>query len=65
MTRNSKLLASFVKYCESNPELRFWQALRNWSGFPFVYVSNTTDIEIPPEINTFIKDTFYFEEKNK
>jgi len=31
-TRNSEVLASFVKYCEENPELRFWQALKNWSG---------------------------------
>lgn len=25
-------LESFVKYCEENPEQRFWQALRNWSN---------------------------------
>lgn len=32
MTRNSEKLASFVAYCESHPDERFWQALRNWSG---------------------------------
>ena len=42
-TRNSKQLKSFVEYCENNPEQRFWQALRNWSGYSFVYLSNDGD----------------------
>lgn len=24
-------LQSFANYCELNPQLRFWQALRNWN----------------------------------
>lgn len=32
-TRNSKVLESFVKYCQEHPGERFWQALRNWSGY--------------------------------
>jgi hypothetical protein len=35
-TRNSKVLASFVEYCQANPGHRFWQALRNWSGYHFI-----------------------------
>ena len=30
-TRNSEKLESFVAYCQSNPNQRFWQALRNWT----------------------------------
>jgi hypothetical protein len=26
------LLEDFARYCRQNPEQRFWQALRNWSG---------------------------------
>ncbi len=40
-TRNSEVLASFVEYCHAHPELRFWQALRNWSDYNFIYASNS------------------------
>lgn len=36
---NPKLKAkvdSFVKYCEQNPDQRFWQALTNWAGMSYV-----------------------------
>lgn len=35
-TQNSKALKSFTDYCRANPSQRFWQALRNWSGFAFI-----------------------------
>lgn len=57
MTRNSEVLKDFVDYCNRHPTERFWQALRNWSGYGFVYVSNTK----PPGADT--KDTFYTETK--
>lgn len=70
--RNTMVLADFVKYCRDNPELRFWQALRNWSGFIFIYGSNMPEynIEFDPTLGKdghlpFIKDTFYLEGKNK
>jgi hypothetical protein len=50
---NKKLLDSFIKYCEEHPEQRFWQALRNWSKFMFIYASN----EISGEGELI--DTFY------
>lgn len=64
MSKNSELLAKFVAYCEDNPEQRFWQALRNWSGYPFILVS-----ELPPYmIHEYcagyvlpLTYTFYFE----
>lgn len=30
-SKNKKLLEDFVRYAKANPELRFWQALRNWN----------------------------------
>lgn len=35
-SKNRALLRSFTSYCIDNPELRFWQALRNWSGHHFI-----------------------------
>jgi hypothetical protein len=55
-SRNSKTLESFVAYCKARPSERFWQALRNWSGFPFIFAGYKRD-----EI-TF--DTFNFEGRN-
>lgn len=61
-TRNSEVLASFVKYCEEHPQERFWQALRNWipaeTGLHFVLLSN-----LPPNPSGEQKlvDTFYWE----
>lgn len=37
--RNTKTRAAFNAYCEAHPQERFWQALRNWSGFDFIYAS--------------------------
>lgn len=54
--KNSKLLKSFVKYCQKNPDERFWQALRNWSGFKYILRANDSQLEA-----TFkgVEDTFY------
>lgn len=49
-TRNSKTLADFVAYCEKHPHERFWQALRNWCGYNFVFV---TDSKMHSYENTF------------
>jgi hypothetical protein len=59
--KSKKLLDDFTKYCQERPELRFWQALRNWTVYNFIVV--TDDIENISS-NT-IKDTFYWEEKDK
>jgi hypothetical protein len=42
-TRNSEVLKAFVAYCEANPSQRFWQALLNFSGLPFILISNCPD----------------------
>jgi len=39
-------LESFVKYCEENPEQRFWQALRNWADGYYREKTTIRSIEI-------------------
>ncbi len=58
--KSSALLKSFVAYCEAHHHERFWQALRNWCGWDFVYVSNTW----PDDTNNGdgkVVDTYYWE----
>jgi len=31
----NKTIQSFIDYADAHPEQRFWQVLRNWSGFNF------------------------------
>jgi len=60
MTKNSSVLNSFIIYCYEHPDERFWQALRNWSGFGW--------IEVSPEnraLGMDRRDTFYFKGKDK
>lgn len=59
MTRNEKQLKSFTMYCKQNPEERFWQALRNWSGSPFILRADVLDFDTDEFSGT--KDTFYEE----
>jgi hypothetical protein len=54
--KNETVLNDFVAYCEQHPGERFWQALRNWSGQPFILACD--DIEGGRTI-----DTFYWEGK--
>jgi hypothetical protein len=56
--KNKDLLESFTKYCEVHPEERFWQALRNWSGWPFIIAMKERFT-----VNQF--DTFHWEENRK
>lgn len=57
--KSEKLLIEFCQYCSEHPDERFWQALRNWSGYSYVCVSE----HFPSDID--IIDTFYFEKKTK
>lgn len=60
MSKNNRLLQLFTLYCNAHPEERFWQALLNWCGYNYLYVSesshNTRDFEYP------LYDTFHWEE---
>jgi len=55
--KSKKLLDSFTNYCNLYPKERFWQALRNWSRYYFIYGSCS------PEGLGEIEDTFYREEE--
>jgi len=57
--RNNVTLRSFVRYCEQNPEMRFWQYLRNWAGVYFIIASR----ECP--VNESEQDTFFWTGRNK
>lgn len=68
-TRNSVVLADFVKYCERHPEDRFWQALRNWSGRGFILACDLSGNIECREKDTghtdVATDTFYWEGKDR
>ena len=55
--KSEKTLNSFVNYCNKYPNLRFWQALVNWSRFNFIM-----GFDKQPDEGI---DTFYFEGKDK
>jgi hypothetical protein len=55
------LLDSFTDYCRDHPTERFWQALRNWSRFNYVLVSNATDYA---ERKEKALDTFYWDARD-
>ena len=38
--KSFKLLIKFIWYCLNHRDERFWQALRNCSGFVYIYVSD-------------------------
>lgn len=57
--KNKKLLDEFVEYCNKHPEQRFWQALRNWSGWGHILVCQKWGD------NDTEQDTYYWEEKDK
>jgi len=58
--KNFKLLTNFIWYCIKNPDQRFWQALRNWSGYDRIYGESYNE-----EIDDVCGyDTFYLDDKN-
>lgn len=64
-SRNSKVLESFVAYCQTNPQLRFWQALRSWSGVNFIYASDKLiGFEPLTVVAKSLVDTFSWEGRN-
>ena len=64
-TRNTAVLADFVRYCQEHPHERFWQALRNWSGYRFILAVGKPDegavMHEGAEIRIGNYDTFSFE----
>lgn len=67
-TRNSEVLESFVQYCKANPGQRFWQALLNWSGLPFIASVSCAPVYVRAEDEygetVDVNDTYHWEGKN-
>jgi len=58
--KSYRTLISFIAYCIQHPEERFWQALKNWSGYECVFVGKCN----PPYQKWEIQyDTFNWEGK--
>lgn len=57
--KSHKMLQSFINYCQAYPEQRFWQALRNWSGYHFI-ISRKVD---PRSQLSLEEDTFCIEDE--
>lgn len=68
--KSQKTLESFTAYCKAHPDERFWQALRNWSKWNFIYgsefMADTFKDTLTPDSGTRrtgkrarLHDTFY------
>jgi hypothetical protein len=56
------LVNDFVNYCRRSPELRFWQALCNWSGYTSIFGSTAPGWAIPDNLEN-LEDTYNLETK--
>lgn len=50
----------WLRYRVENPEMRFWQALRNYMDVGYIFLGES-DNEIPER--QMLKDTFYIKDK--
>lgn len=57
-SQNLKQLNDFTDYCLQHPEQRFYQALRNWSQYNFIYGS-MGGLENKMDKLIGLEDTFY------
>lgn len=62
--KSGYVLASFVWYCLTHRQERFWQALRNWSGAGFILDTNCTARD-SAKMGAYMLDTFYREGRTK
>lgn len=62
-SRNATILKMFVDFCEANPDLRFWQALRTFCGANYLIVAKDIN-HMTDEIEQW-EDTFHWEGINK
>lgn len=53
IVRDHQIKQGFIQFLRDAPDLRFWQAIAAFTGFPFVLVKR--DIDDGPQ------DTFYLE----
>lgn len=62
--KNRKLLFSFIWYCLTHRDERFWQALRNWCDAAFILETNFAPTDFGKR-DGWMKDTFYREGRTK
>lgn len=60
MIRSEKTKQAFIDYLEEHPDERFWQAVRNFSGYPFILASEQPPADLPYQL-----DTFHWEELHR
>lgn len=48
----------FLKYVQTHPSERFWQALLNWSKLPYIAISPKP----PSDISKELQDTYFIED---
>lgn len=41
--RDKEAKESLIEYINEHPKERLWQAIRNWCGFPFVWIGGNPD----------------------
>lgn len=58
--KNEQLLRNFVIYCNKHPEKEFYQALRDWSKYRFIYGSMR---EINLKNKDWLEDTLHTEKQ--
>lgn len=61
MTKAEQLANDFLNYVKTHPNERFWQALRNWVGCGFIFIS----YKMSPELLNHFEDTFFWTGRNK
>lgn len=64
-SKNFKLATEFYDYCCAHPELRFWQALHAWSEISNIFAGSFLVSRDSTQFTKNMKDTFYWEEKDK
>lgn len=67
MNKNREVLNDFINFCDSHPQLRFWQALTIWSDYGRILLidyrwSGKASENDPGEMT---HDPFYYIGKNK
>jgi hypothetical protein len=54
-----EITEAFLEYVKANPSERFWQALLNFTGLPYIAISPRP----PGEISHELEDTYYLDMK--
>ena len=62
--RDKKTKISFMNYLINHPEQRFWQIVRNWSGYSFIlgsthWTHEMFDPKFMKKNKVEVTDTFY------